>query len=132
MSLSCTFDSIITENLNGYIDVKDDLFQTIWLAIDLDAAITIKMKNLSNHLMRLKIEGIEDTIIKICPNDEQNITAVNVYRIAVQFNNKEKETCTGSYQIIIHYLLTFKKYNKNTKDFCNENNQSKITDLHNY
>lgn len=130
MSTYQTTDCIITENLSGYIDLKDDLFQILWQAIDLVASVTIKIKNLSNHLMELKIESDKNIIIKIFPNDEQYVTVSNVRCITVQFSNNEKESCTGSYQIMIHYPLNFTKYCKNTKRFCDENNWCKMTNLH--
>ncbi|PKM50827.1 MAG: hypothetical protein CVV02_10055 [Firmicutes bacterium HGW-Firmicutes-7] len=126
MSTCCPNDCIISENISGYIDIKDHLFHTIWQAIDLTASITIKIKNLSNHYIRLKIERNKSTIIKIFPNEEQNITVSNVHNIAVQCSGKEEGNCTGSYQIIIHYPLDFNSCSKRKNFFCEEDVWSEI------
>lgn len=110
-SINC----IINETLNGYIDLKDSCYHTIWQSIGLNASITIKTKNLSNQVMRLIIENRRKIIIKICPNDEVSITASNVHRISVQcFSNDDEKACTGSYQLMLHFPVDFITDNKSS------------------
>lgn len=117
-----TTDGIITENLCGYINLKDSCFHTIWRGIGLKASITIKVKNTSNNIIKLKIKNKKCIIIRIAPNDEKIITVRNVNCISVQCNKKEdEEACCGSFQLIIHYPVDFKDCNKHSEDVCNIN-----------
>lgn len=102
-----TTDFIITENLAGSIELKDSHFHIIWQAIDLSAAVTIKIQNMSDNFLKIKIEKEKSIIIKIAPNEEKNITVTNVSLIAVQCSSRSVDTICpyASYQIIIHYQL---------------------------
>lgn len=118
----CNSDStncLISETLNGYISVNDRCYQIIWQAIDLNASITIKVKNLSQQTMKLDIHKNKKISVYITPNEEQIITASNVHSITVRCTNTNSEqTCMGSYQLILHFPVNFNECKKPYNNKC--------------
>ncbi|PKM96206.1 MAG: hypothetical protein CVU84_00375 [Firmicutes bacterium HGW-Firmicutes-1] len=116
-----TTDCIITENLAGNIELKDSHYHIIWQAINISAAVTIKIQNISDNFMkiRMEIEKEKCTLIEIAPHEERTITVSNVLLIEIQLSNRSDNTICpyASYQIIIHYQLEPTPHKKHATKF---------------
>lgn len=119
MSYMDSTGCIISETVTGYIDLKDCCYHTIWEAINLNASVTVKINNLSNQTMELKIHRNKNILIIIKPNDETNITATNVNCISIRCYDIECDRpCTGSYQILLHFSTCFAEHRKSSTSKC--------------
>lgn len=109
---------IISENLCGYINYDHDRFHTIWRAINLNVSLTIKIKNLSDKNITIKIENDDCHLIDIPAHSEQVITATDVNKLSLKCHDAfDKNISYGSYELMLHYCLnncfnnSFKKRN---------------------
>lgn len=113
-------DCYITDVISSKFQLRNKCFNTIWEGIKVNAAITIKIQNQSDCLLRLRIKDRKCYIIKIFPHQQRSITVQNVDNIALQCLCPSKDKfCFGCYEIAVHYISDLKR--KRDRSFvCDE------------
>ncbi|GKX30807.1 hypothetical protein SH1V18_32870 [Vallitalea longa] len=103
-------DCYITDVISNKFELRRKCFSTIWEGIGIKAAVTIKIENQSDCLLRLRFKGKECVIVKVLPHEEKSITIQNVNSIAAQcLCRSDEEFCFGCYEIAVHYISDLKR-----------------------
>lgn len=99
---------MVTDEICGEIKQCGDYSVIIWQAIGVNPCASLKVENISDSLMKIKIERNtkvdNEHMFELEPKDEIILTITSIKSVEVQCCEvNEQNNCIGCYYMCIHY-----------------------------